>query len=297
MQQDSHVIIRQLLRAVGVGGDCLELFELSMRLYCDIFPECPTTKHQDLLELLQDICHYTPELTPMFFQFVPHHLRLVSQSMLGSEPASYDNFQDLVKPLLALMIGAPDTMASPACFEDVTEILRDMLLVIAHSSPDAEGHLVLPAVELAQGVFILLRDYELPKALFHPCLELVTEITALFGIGDRDNRDLADVLAALVTMSPVETLANECNFGIWLSHASPLPFLRSAEVLFEAWELAPPHVGEQRELILKKVSQCVQELSDADPACHPWTDDEDQRRYTFDREKLLEVFIPLCIET
>jgi hypothetical protein len=291
-----HMIIRQLLRAVGESGDCLELFELLLCLYCDIFPECPTTKHQDLLELLMDICHYTPELTPMFFQFVPHHLRLVSQSILGAEPATYDNFQDLVKPLLALMIGAPSTMASPACFDDVTEILRDMLLVIAHSSPDAEAHLVLPAVELAQGVFILLRDYELPKALFQPCLELVTEITALFGIGDGDNGNLADVIAALVTMSPVEALANECNFAVWLGHSSALPFLRSVEVLFEAWDFAPPHIGEQRDLILKKVSLCVQELSDADSNCHPWTDDEDQRRYIFDKEKLLEVFIPLCIE-
>jgi hypothetical protein len=265
--------IHQLLDAVDDAEffdvalvSCLSLTQMAEQ------PEELPVIFSKLQRFLIDIFTRSPELTPPFFEFIATTPN-IAETILSS--GDWACFQDLVEVLCIAVRRAPEWIATD-CAAQIGAVVEAVLTVIREGPlEETEMYLVLPAVKLIQVIFVSLGESEFTAQLFPCVLERVTEL---------NRTSLADALAALMSVETAEPLVNECNLRIWLQHASPLPFLHSAAVLFAAWDAAPPQVQAAHEAIVARMAEFVAVLTDADQ--ESW--ESGQADWLFDMEGLLQ---------
>jgi hypothetical protein len=149
-----------------------------------------------------------------------------------------------------LALRAPDWLASETNWMPVIELLVKTLEVFDEHKMELCDSVTL----LSQTVFVVMREYERPQAAFQIILPIVTELR---------QEALADVIAALATMFPIQVLADEANFTIWIACASPAPFLLSALSLMRCEGSVPLELMERQEIVNARVAEQISDLRES----------------------------------
>jgi hypothetical protein len=225
-------------------GNSQKFWDACLACCIALFSDISPLWYEDLFDVFAEIVRGVPELTAEYLA-LPQFLRAVIGEMVVTE------LDKLSEVLCALVWRAPAAMAVLPQFAAIAEIFECVLGTFGEMDTPPQR---TAAVVLAQAIFEAMGAFELPRQFFGQVVAIVTEL----------NRTVfADVIAVLATIDPIAALENECNFLIWVQHATPDLFLKSVAVLQERWGDATEAIASKGEMIQNAVARAIAQLEGA----------------------------------